>query len=289
LTPVADSRWRSVLFAPANRPELVAKLPRSNPDVVVLDLEDAVPPAEKVGARALARAAATTLLAADRGPAVVVRVNAPGTEWFEDDLREAPIPGLTGVIVPKLESLDEADRSAAILDDTGCLDVGIVAGIETARGVADARILLGHPRIVACYFGAEDFTADMGGVRRDDNLEVLFPRAQVALAARLAGVPALDIVVAAFKDEDRFRREAAEARALGFAGKLCIHPSQVPVANEAFVPGADEVDRARRVLAAYDAAVAEGRAAIAFEGQMVDEPLARRARAVLYAAGADLR
>jgi citrate lyase subunit beta/citryl-CoA lyase len=282
----APVRWRSVLFAPANRPELVAKLPRSRPDVVVLDLEDAVPPAEKPGARALARAGAQTLIELDDGPSVVIRVNAPTTEWYADDLRDAPVPGLVGVIVPKLETLDEAQRTAVALDDAGCTDVGIVAGIETARGVADARELLAHPRVVACYFGAEDFTVDMGGVRRDDNLEVLFPRAQVALAARLAGVPALDIVVAAFNDEERFLREASEARALGFAGKLCIHPSQVPLANAAFVPSADEVDRARRMLAAYDAAVAEGRAAIAFEGQMVDEPLAARARAVLDAADA---
>jgi citrate lyase subunit beta / citryl-CoA lyase len=282
--PVSDTtRWRSLLFAPANRPELVAKLPRSRPDVVVLDLEDAVPPAEKVATRPLARAGAETLLALDGGPAVVIRVNAPSTEWFHDDLRDAPVAGLTGVIVPKLESLDEATRAATALDRIGCPDVGIVAGIETARGVADARAVLSHPRVVACYFGAEDFTVDMGGVRRDDNLEVLFPRAQVALAARLAGIPALDIVVAAFGDDDRFRREAAEARAMGFAGKLCIHPAQVTLANEAFVPSADEVDRARRLLAAYDAAVADGRAAIAFEGQMVDEPLAARARAVLHA------
>jgi citrate lyase subunit beta/citryl-CoA lyase len=280
----SPNRWRSLLFAPANRPELVAKMPRSHPDVVVLDLEDAVPASEKPGARAMARAGAETLLALDAGPAVVIRVNAPSTEWFDDDLAEAPVPGLTGVVVPKLETLDEADRAAAALDRAGCADVGIVAGIETARGVADARPLLAHPRVVACYFGAEDFTVDMGGVRRDDNLEVLFPRAQVALAARLAGVPALDIVVAAFGDEERFRREAAEARAMGFSGKLCIHPSQVPLANAAFVPSAEEVDRARRLLAAYDAAVADGRAAIAFEGQMVDEPLAARARAVLRAA-----
>jgi citrate lyase subunit beta/citryl-CoA lyase len=278
------TRWRSALFAPANRPELVAKLPRSQPDVVVLDLEDAVPPAEKAGSRAHARAGAETLLALDAGPSVVIRVNAPSTEWFESDILEAAVPGLAGVVVPKLETRDEVARAVGLLDRAGCAGVGVVAGIETARGLADARELLAVDRVVACYFGAEDFTVDMGGVRRDDNLEVLFPRAQVALAARLAGIPALDIVVAAFTDDARFRREAAEARALGFAGKLCIHPSQVTLANEAFVPSTDEVERARRLLAAYDAAVAGGRAAIAFEGQMVDEPLATRARAVLQAA-----
>jgi citrate lyase subunit beta/citryl-CoA lyase len=280
---VTDLRWRSVLFAPANRPELVAKLPRSRPDVVVLDLEDAVPPAEKVAARAMARAAAETLLALADGPAVLIRINAAATEWHDADLAHAPIPGIVGVIVPKLETVDEARRVAEALDRVGCGDVGIVAGIETARGVADARVLLAEPRVTACYFGAEDFTVDMGGERRDDNFEVQYPRAQVALAARLAGIPALDIVVAAFDDDARFVREAGEARALGFAGKLCIHPAQVPLANAAFVPSADEVARARALLAAYDAAVADGRAAIAYEGQMVDEPLAARARAVLAA------
>jgi citrate lyase subunit beta / citryl-CoA lyase len=277
-------RWRSVLFAPANRPQLIAKLPRSNPDVVVLDLEDAVPAAEKVGARALARSAAETLLALDDGPAVVVRVNAPSTEWFERDIAEASVPGLRAVIVPKLETPTEVVRAATALDAAGCPHVGILAGIETVRGVLDARELLGSPRVVACYFGAEDFTADAGGVRRDDNFDVAHPRAQVALAARLAGIAALDIVVTAFSDDDRFNREAAEARSLGYSGKLCIHPAQVPLANAAFVPSAGEVDRARRLLDAYDAAVADGRAAIAFEGQMVDEPLAARARAVLAAA-----
>ena len=162
----------------------------------------------------------------------------------------------------------------------------MLAGIETVRGVLDARNLLASPWVVACYFGAEDFTADAGGIRRDDNFDVQYPRAQVALAARLAGITALDIVVTAFHDEDRFLpRVRRRARSLGYAGKLCIHPAQVPLApNTAFVPSDDEVDRARRLLSAYDDAVAAGRAAIAFEGQMIDEPLTTHARAVLAAA-----
>jgi citrate lyase subunit beta/citryl-CoA lyase len=263
----------------------VAKLPRSEPDVVVLDLEDAVPAGEKAAARALARAGAETLLALPGGPSVVVRVNAPGSQWFEDDVAEAVVPGLAAVVVPKLERLSEVTRAIAALDRAHCPDVGILAGIETARGVADARELLVDRRVVCCYFGAEDFTADMGGARRTDNLDVLYARSYVALAARLAGVPALDIVVTEFRDDERFLREAGEAVALGYAGKLCIHPAQVPLANRAFVPTADEIDRARRLLAAYDEAIAAGRAAIAFEGQMIDEPLAARARALLAAAG----
>ena len=157
----------------------------------------------------------------------------------------------------------------------------MLAGLETALGVADARSLLAHPRVVAGYFGAEDFIADMGGVRTDDNGEVLYARSAVALAGRLAGAPVLDQVVTDFRNDERFSCEAAEARALGYGGKLCIHPGQVAIANEAFVPTANEVDRAKRLLVAYETASAAGVAAIDFEGQMVDEPLATQARRVI--------
>lgn len=274
--------WRSLLFAPANRPELTAKLPRSGPDAVVLDLEDAVPEAAKDEARALAHATGPVLADLDAGPAVLVRVNGTRTPWFEADLDGALAEGVAAVVVPKLESAEEAASVRSALDERGWSSVGLVAGIETALGVAEARAVLAAGPSVA-YFGAEDFVADMGGVRTAGNAEVAYARAQVALAARLAGVQVLDMVVADFADTDRFTTEAAEARALGYTGKLCIHPGQVPLANAAFVPSAEEVDRARRLLVAYDEAVAAGVAAIAFEGQMVDEPLARRARQVLAA------
>ncbi len=284
-------RWRSVLFAPGNRPALVAKLRRARPDVAVLDLEDAVPASAKADARPVAREGVVAL-AAPPGPdeapppAVWLRVNPVRTEWFRGDvegLAALEAQGLAGIVVPKLETASDVELATAALVGTG---LGLLVGIETARGVADARDLLVHPGVAAAYFGAEDFVTDVGGVRTPGNAEVAHARAAVVLAARLAGVPAVDIVVTDFTDDDRFRREAAEARALGYAGKLCIHPRQVPLAHEAFVPSAEEVDRARRLLAAYAAAAAHGTAAIAFEGQMVDEPLAARARAVVAAAEA---
>jgi citrate lyase subunit beta/citryl-CoA lyase len=135
-----------------------------------------------------------------------------------------------------------------------------------------------------CYFGAEDFVADMGGVRTSSNHEVAYARARVALAARLGGVHALDQIVADFRDDGRYIREAEEGRALGYRGKLCIHPAQVALAHEVFTPSAAAVDHAQRLLAAYEEAATRGEATIAFEGEMVDEPMARRARAVLAAA-----
>jgi citrate lyase subunit beta/citryl-CoA lyase len=160
----------------------------------------------------------------------------------------------------------------------------VLAGIETALGVADARTLLAHPRVAAAYFGAEDFIADMGGIRTEGNLEVLSARSQVALAGRLAGVPTLDQVVTDFRNDGAFERETREARALGFRGKLCIHPRQVALANAGFLPSQAELLHARRLLEAYERASASGVAAIEFEGQMVDEPLAARARQTLAAA-----
>lgn len=270
-------RFRSLLFAPAVRPDLVAKMPRANADMVAIDLEDATP----VGSKDEARAALGELVASVAGQvAVAVRVNDPTTPWFDADVVSLP-DGLAAVVVPKVESVAGLDRVQAALDTAGHQDLHVVAGIETALGVADARHTLAHPVVGAAYFGAEDFIADMGGVRTETNHEVHMARSRVALAGRLAEVPTLDQVVADFRDDERFRREGREARAMGFAGKLCIHPAQVALTHEAFTPAADEVDHARRLLEAYDEASDRGVAAIDFEGQMVDEPVARHARRVL--------
>jgi len=277
------TRLRSLLFAPATRPDMLAKLPRSNPDGVVVDLEDAVPVDAKDAARPGARAAAAELAVAHPGLAVFVRVNAVPTEWFAADVAEACPPELTGIVVPKLESTDQVGTAATALADAGLGHLCMIAGSETALGVERARELY-QPPVVAGYFGAEDFVADMGGVRTEESTEVLYARSRVALAARIAGVLAVDQVVTAFGDADRFLSDAAQGRALGYSGKLCIHPAQVPLAHRAFSPTAEEVERAERLVAAYEEASARGVAAIAFEGQMVDEPLARHARAVLAAA-----
>jgi citrate lyase subunit beta/citryl-CoA lyase len=264
-------RWRSLLFVPANKPDLAAKATRSGPDVVTLDLEDAVPPAGKAEARVALQEAAAALVGQ---VAVCVRVNPPGTEWFADDVAALP-DGLEAVVVPKLESVEQLDAVATALGERN-----VLAGIETVRGVLDARALL-RPPVTACYFGAEDYIADLGGVRTDENREVEVPRALLAMAARLGGVPALDMVTTDFRDDDRFVAEARAARALGYAGKLCIHPAQVALANEAFRPSAQELEWARGLLDVFAAAGGE---AVAYEGQMVDEPVAARARAILAAA-----
>ena len=270
-------RLRSLLFAPAVRPDLLRKMPDSGADVMVIDLEDATPPDAKETGRAEMRAAVAEL--AGQIP-ILVRINDDTTPWHDDDLDSLPPTGLAGVVVPKIETRRGLDGLARRFDERG-LDLPVIGGVETALGVADARLLLAHPVICAGYFGAEDFIADMGGVRTASNDEVAYARSQVALAARLAEITIIDQIVADFRDDERCRAECLEARAMGYGGKLCIHPAQVAIANEAFLPSADEIDRARRLLAAYDEGKARGVASVAFEGQMVDEPVAVQARRIL--------
>jgi citrate lyase subunit beta/citryl-CoA lyase len=280
------ARFRSLLTAPASRPDLMDKAPRSGPDAVFLDLEDGVPPGAKVSARPDARAAAESLLADHPKLLVFVRVNGLSTPWFHDDVAEALPPGLTGVVVPKLESSADVDAAVGALDGAGLGGLRLMAGIESAAGVARVEEVLRAP-VAWCYFGAEDYVADLGGARTPENLEVLYARSRVALAARVAGVHAIDQIVADLRDETRYVHDAEQGRALGYQGKLCIHPAQVALAHQVFTPSSEEVERARRLLAAYDAAAAEGEATIDFEGEMVDEPMARRARATLAAVGDD--
>ncbi len=270
-------RLRSLLFAPAVRPDLLRKMPRTGADAIVIDLEDATPPDAKDTGRVEMRSAVADLVG--QLP-ILVRVNDDTTPWHDDDLDSLPTEGLAGIVVPKIETIDGLDSLAARLNDRG-LDMPVIGGVETALGVADARPLLAHDVVSAAYFGAEDFIADLGGVRTASNDEVAYARAQVALAGRLADVTVIDQIVADFTDDDRCRRECLQARAMGYGGKLCIHPSQVAIANEAFLPSSEEINRARRLLEAYDDAKAQGVASVAFEGQMVDEPVARQARRVL--------
>ena len=270
-------RLRSLLFAPAVRPGLLRKMPRTDADAIVIDLEAATPPAAKAIGRVELRSAVADL--AGQLP-ILVRVNDDTTPWHDNDLDSLPTEGLAGLVMPKIETIAGLDSLAARLADRG-LDMPVIGGVETALGVADARSLLAHDLISAAYFGAEDFIADLGGVRTASNDEVAYARAQVALAGRLAEVTVIDQVVADFTDDDRCRRECLEARSMGYGGKLCIHPSQVAIANAAFLPSSEEIDRARRLLEAYDDAKAQGVASVAFEGQMVDAPVAVQARRVL--------
>jgi citrate lyase subunit beta/citryl-CoA lyase len=270
---------RSALFVPGQRTDMLAKAARAEPDTVIVDWEDAVP----VAGKEQARAGSLEALVAQRPDvaAVLVRINAVGTPWFEADLAaaaEAMAGGaLDGVVLPKYEHPDQLASVRAALP----VGAVIVVGIESVLGVADARPLLAEaPQ--AAYFGAEDFIADIGGRRTPGGTEVLYARSQVCLAACLAGVSTLDQVTAAVHDTDAFRADAELGRSLGYTGKICLHPVQVGIAHEVFTPSESEVSHAREVLRAAESGVG------LVDGQMVDAVHVTMARDVLARAGEKL-
>lgn len=267
---------RSLLFVPGGRPDMVAKVPRWAPDAVAVDLEDAVAATDKDAARSHAVEAVAAL---DAGAtAVFIRVNGPLTPWHADDVAAAAGSAAQGVVLPKWETAAQLDDLRARLARHGRGDMAVIAGLETARGVADARRLLAA-RPDAAYFGAEDYIASVGGRRTAAGDEVLMARSEVLLAATLTGVGALDQAVVAAHEADAFRADAARGRDLGYAGKICIHPSQVALAHEVFTPSEHEVAHAREVIAA-------GRTGVGVvDGEMVDDVHLRMAAAVLARAG----
>lgn len=285
---VAMTRWRSALFTPATAPERAVRLPDLACDLGIVDLEDAVPESAKVEARDQARQAAVEITSKAPRFTLFIRVNPLTSSYFEDDLTDALVPSVAGIVLPKVDDASTLDAVDARLSAIGLGHLLVVAGIETGKGVLEARAIASHPRVAAVYFGAEDLAADIGGERTRGGLEVLYARSKVALVASVAGIASLDGIVADYNDDDRFRTEAVLARGLSYAGKLCIHPRQVPLANEAFTPSAEQVAYARRVIDAYRAAESKGVGAISLDGSMVDEPMVRRARSLLSAAGEDV-
>lgn len=262
---------RSYLFVPANRPERIAKAQRAGAHGVIVDLEDAVAPAEKDAARAALAAHLT-----GEQP-VLVRVNGPETTWFEDDLALCNDAGVDGVLLPKAETVEQLRVVAGRIGP----DRVLLPLIETARGFDNARALADSGLAQRLIFGFIDFQLDLGIEGEQD--ELLYFRSQLVLVSRLAGLPApVDGVSVAIEDGERVRAETLYVKRLGFGGKLCIHPRQVPVVNACFLPTAEEQAWARRVL---DAAGASRGSAIAVDGKMVDVPVIRKAQEILAAAG----
>lgn len=254
---------RSMLFVPGGRADMIAKIIRFAPDTAVVDLEDAVAPGEKASARSIA-VAAIDRLDTSGTTTVLVRVNAPDTEWFVEDVAAAAGSAAAGIVVPKLSTLEQLDRVHQELARASRTSAVVVGGIETALGVADARPLTGAG-LSAVYFGAEDYIADIGGQRTERGDEVLYARSRVCLAAHLAGIPAVDQAVVAIGEDEQYLRDAQAGAAIGYRGKICVHPRQVELAHRAFTPTAEETAHAEAVVAAAEKGVG------VVDGQMVDD------------------
>ena len=272
----ANMARRSVLFSPGDKPDLMRKAPATGADVVVFDLEDAVAPERKEeGREAVSEVLTDPAFDPDCEVCLRVSTDAAGTDLatvFDDAAR------LDAVMLPKVESAEDVDTLAAMLAERDA-DLPVFALCETAAGVLHAEAIANADATTAVAFGAEDLSADIGANRTEEGTEVLYAREHVVLAASAAGVDAIDTVFTDIDDTDRLAEETAFARDLGYDGKMAIHPTQVPVMNDGFTPSDEQIEWARRVLAARDDH--EGDGVFRVDGEMIDAPLLARAENVL--------
>jgi citrate lyase subunit beta/citryl-CoA lyase len=271
---------RSLLYVPAHAERFVAKAHERGADAIILDLEDAVPPGEKPKARAALAAAVPAV--ARNGALVFVRINAGD----DADTEAACRAGAAGLLVPKTREPETLCTLAARLDKieraAGREPMRLIPMIEDPGAAFDARAIgAADRRVLALMTGGEDMATALGAEPTPDALR--FPKMLVHMAAKAVGVLSLGMIrtVADYRDTEAVARAAREARALGFDGASCIHPSVVPILNAAFSPSAEEIDRATHLIAAAEAAAAQGKGAFVFDGKMVDEPVVVRARALL--------
>jgi citrate lyase subunit beta/citryl-CoA lyase len=285
---------RTLLFVPAHRARMVEKAPTAGADAVVLDLEDAVPPADKAAARAAVNAAVASIATA--GVSVFVRVNGIATGMTRDDVFAAVAPGLRGIVLAKTESpqdvrdldvlLREAEMAAGIRPG----DVATLPLIETPRGLLRVEdIARASDRVLGLSLGAEDYCAALGVERNVEGTAIAHLRYQVVTVASALGKVAIDTPYGDVADLEGLVAETKFARAIGCAGKYVVHPEQVAPVNEIFTPAEGEVAQARAMLDAYDAALRRGEGAVSVEGRMVDEPVAVRARRLIARADAIAR
>ncbi|MCP3956427.1 MAG: CoA ester lyase [bacterium] len=282
-----DRLLRSYLFAPGDNERLLGKVFAAGADAVVLDLEDAVAPNRKDAARQLVRRALEERTSTD--PPTWIRINDLRSAEWRSDLEVVccdPLPGLAGLRVPKVESLrdlqrlDEALRPVEKQAGLEPESLRITCTIESAAGLLAARQLAEHPRVSHLAFGEADFVADVGAELDTEATATLFARSSLVVTARAAGIaPPIAPAYPRLDDTEGLRRSTRQARLLGFFGRSCIHPKQLPAVHEEFTPGAEQVAEARRIVEALERA--GGAVAVAEDGTFVDAAVARRARAVL--------
>ncbi len=273
--------WTTLLFVPADKPEMLAKAQARKADAIIVDLEDAIAVAAKAQARTgLANGLVRGALV---GPsAVCVRIN-PLEQGGLEDLQALSLRAVDAIVMPKANSAAGVtamrDAIDAIVPDGQ--GVALIPQVESARGVVELQPIAGVGRIAAIAFGGEDLCVDLGVPRSEGSLELLVPRALVALHARAAGLPAIDTVYTAIDDLDGLTRETHVARKLGFTGKLLIHPAQIDPVKRVFRPTDSEVRWARTILDASVSANNGEHGVQLVDGKMVDAPVVAQAQRIL--------
>jgi len=257
----------SYLFVPGNRAERFDKACAAGADAVIVDLEDAVPPADKASARAAVKRWLSS------AKPVLIRINGADSEWFRDDVALCRTPGIAGIVLAKAERVEDIHFLA---EHVG-VATPILPLIETAQGFWNALELAQVQQVQRLLFGTIDFQLDLG-ISGDEG-ELLYFRSKLVLVSRIAGIQTpVDGITVAIDDAERLRADTLAAKRLGFGGKLCIHPKQVGLVNECFGPSAREEAWAKRVVEA--AAAAHG-GVVVVDGKMVDRPVLARAEAIL--------
>jgi citrate lyase subunit beta / citryl-CoA lyase len=278
---------RSVFYVPGNNEKMVAKSAEIPADIITLDLEDSVPPAEKPKAREVTRE--NLKHAGSGGSTVYVRINNWETLMTNDDLEAIVHEGLSGVCLAKCGGADHVQRldwKLEELERRRGLKVGSVAIqllIETAKGVINAYpSAIASKRVNSLIFGAVDYTKDMRVKLTDEGEEQKYARAHNAVAARAAGCIAIDCPFVNFKDNEAFEKSTRYGRQLGYEGRMLIHPSQIEPSHKIYTPEPDDVEWAKGVVKVFEEeGIAKGSAAVSYKGKMVDTPVYDNARTIL--------
>ncbi|QJF52449.1 HpcH/HpaI aldolase/citrate lyase family protein [Roseobacter ponti] len=270
----ASRPLRSVLYIPASRTRALEKARDLPADAIIFDLEDAVAPDEKEGAR---RTLAEALGAGGYGRRLkIVRINGLDTSWGEQDARAAAQTDADAILLPKVNSAADLDRLAGVSRVKP-----LWAMMETPQGMLNAAEIAAHPQLEGMVMGTNDLARDIGARYRADRLPLMSGLGLCLLAAKAQGRAILDGVYNAFRDEDGLKAECEQGRDMGFDGKTLIHPAQIAVTNDAFSPSPEDVDLATRQIAAYEAAVAKGEAVAVVDGRIVENLHVATARETL--------
>ncbi len=278
--------FRSLLFVPGNRSDMLEKASTADTDILVPDMEDSVPDNEKSNARSLISEKLETL--SGKNQSIVPRVNALDTGLTFDDIHAVVNSKTYGISVGKIESswdIKEVSKILSQIESEKSVELGstkIIAWIESASAIVNvSSIASASDRMLGIAFGGEDFTNDMGIQRSETGIEILYPRSVVAVAAKAAGITAIDTPYVNFRDNDGLEQEIKSVLPLGFKAKFAIHPGQLQSINNLFSPSEEAIEYAKKVIEVFEEAERNGSGATSLDGKMIDVPVVKRARNLL--------
>lgn len=281
---------RALLYMPGDDWKKITKSLTLGVDCICMDMEDGVAASRKSEARATIAKALQEL---DFGKSEkLARINSVGSGWERDDIAAVLPFRPDGIVIPKVESLDQIKWGGEIIESAELKygwpinSVRMLVGVETAKGILNLKEIASHPRLDGIIFGGEDFAASVGATRTSDATELLYARQAVIVACAAFSLQAIDIVFIDFKDANGLRLEAEQGAGFGFSGKQVIHPNQVSVTQEAFTPSDDAIASAKRIVETFEASQKEGKGSYALDGKMIDMPLLKNAQKVLERAHA---